>query len=149
MSSDHCVKFHRLEQESKHKSHGYQRASMYQEIIHYNSEAQHGMAERRSGFEPLPLWYFVCYAPAHWRCSVWTRFRAPGGCPGASISVVCALGGFLLRPRWVPCWIVCAWCLHGTGCGVMHVWCLGKMHVSHPGWGVIFGGSCCVVSLRW
>ena len=25
----------------------------------------------------------------------------------------------LSRPRWVPCPCVCAWCLGGTGCGVM------------------------------
>ena len=25
----------------------------------------------------------------------------------------------LSRPRWVPCPCVCAWCLSGTGCGVM------------------------------
>ena len=40
-----------------------------------------------------------------------------GGCPGASISVVCAQGGFPLRPQWVPCCFI--WCLGGTGCGVM------------------------------
>ena len=31
-------------------------------------------------------------------------FWAPGSCPGASSLVVCALGWYLLRPRWVPCW---------------------------------------------
>ena len=45
--------------------------------------------------------------------------------PRTSISVVGALCRFLLRPRWVLFWLICAWCLDGSGCGVMRVWCLG------------------------
>ena len=68
---------------------------------------------------------FVCSVPARRRCCVWASSRAPGGCPGASVSVVCALRGSLSGPRWVPCRCVCGWCLGGTGCGVMCLWCLG------------------------
>ena len=46
------------------------------------------------------------------------------GCPGASVSVVCALCGSLSRPRRVQCWRVCDWCLGGTGCGVICVVCV-------------------------
>ena len=49
----------------------------------------------------------------------WASSRAPGGCPSASVSVVCALRESLSRPRWVPCPCVCVWCLGGTGYGVM------------------------------
>ena len=31
-------------------------------------------------------------------------FWAPGSCPGALSLVVCVLGWYLLRSRWVPCW---------------------------------------------
>ena len=61
------------------------------------------------------------YAPECWLCGVWTRFWAPGVCPSALVSVVGALCKFLLRPRWVPCWFICVWCLDGTGCGLMRV----------------------------
>ena len=46
---------------------------------------------------------FVCYCPARWR--VGASSGAPGGCPGASVSVVCALRGSLSCPWWVlrPC----------------------------------------------
>ena len=40
-------------------------------------------------------------------------------CPGASLLVVRALGWYLLRPRWLPCWLICAWRTGGTQCGVM------------------------------
>ena len=42
-----------------------------------------------------------------------------GGCPGASVSVVCARRGSLSHPRCVPYLSVCVWCLGGTGCGVL------------------------------
>ena len=51
--------------------------------------------------------------------------------------------------RWVPCCFILAWCLGGTGCGVMRVWSPGEMHVQRPGWGVAICGSCSVVGLRW
>ena len=53
---------------------------------------------------------------ARQRFSVWTCFRAPGSCPGASSLVVYALGWCLLCPRWMPCWLICAWCTGGTRC---------------------------------
>ena len=62
---------------------------------------------------------FVFPVPARRRCCVWASSRAPGGCPGASVSVVCALRGSLSGPRWVPCRCVCGWCLGGTGCGAV------------------------------
>ena len=31
---------------------------------------------------------------------------------------------YLLRPRWVPCWLICAWCSGGTRRGLMCVWYL-------------------------
>ena len=92
---------------------------------------------------------FVCYVPARWRCRVWASSRALGGCPGTSVSVVCALLGSLSRPWLVPCPCVCAWCLSGTACGVMCMWCVGWMPVQRPGWGVAVCGSCSVVGLRW
>ena len=52
-----------------------------------------------------------------------TRYTPAHQCK--SISVVCALRGSLPRPRWVPCCHVYGWCLGGTGCGVMCVWCPG------------------------
>ena len=62
---------------------------------------------------------FVCYGPERRCCRVWASSRPPGGCPGSSVSVVCALRGSLSGRRWVPCPCVCVWCLGGTGCGVM------------------------------
>ena len=61
-------------------------------------------------------------------------FRAPGSCPGASSSAVCALGWYLLRPRWVPCWLICAWRAGGTRCGVCVVSSLAAC--AAPNWGV-------------
>ena len=61
--------------------------------------------------------WLVCYSPARRRCCFWASSRASGSCPGASVSVVCALRGSLSRPRWEPC--PCVWCLGGTGGGVM------------------------------
>ena len=51
---------------------------------------------------------FACYGPARRRCRVWASSRVPGGCAGASVSVVCALRGSLSRQRWVPCPFLCA-----------------------------------------
>ena len=64
---------------------------------------------------------FLCSVPVRQCCCVWASLRVPGGFPGASVSVVCALRGSLSRPRWVPCCCICGWCLGSTGCGVMCV----------------------------
>ena len=91
-------------------------------------------------------------------CSFWLlcastpALRCLGVIPGGGLprrldlSCVCVLRGSLLRPQWVPC---CSWCLGGTGCGVMCVWCPGEMHVQWPGWGVAVCGPCSAVSLHW
>ena len=55
----------------------------------------------------------VCYGLVCRRCRVWASSRAPGGCPGVSVSVVCALRGSLSRSRWEPGPCVCVWCLGG------------------------------------
>ena len=66
----------------------------------------------------------ACPGLAPQRFSVQTCFQAPGSCPGASSLVVCALGWYLLHLRWVPCWLICAWCTGGTRCGFMCMWYL-------------------------
>ena len=58
------------------------------------------------------IYFLVCYVLALRQCCVWTCCSAPGDCPGASISVWCALGEFMLCPRWVSCWHS----LHGDAC---------------------------------
>ena len=73
---------------------------------------------------------FLCSVPVRQCCCVWASLRVPGGFPGASVSVVCALRGSLSRPRWVPCRRVCGWCLVGTGCGVRCLHLLGCTHKS-------------------
>ena len=44
--------------------------------------------------------------------------------PYMGLLVVCALGRYLLRPRWVLCWLICACRNGGTRCGVICVWYL-------------------------
>ena len=88
---------------------------------------------------------FVCSVPSRRRCGVWASSRAPGGCPGASVSVVGVLHGSLSRPRWVLCRCVYGWCLGGTGFGVSC--CLDACAAAWLGFAVC--GSCSVVDLRW
>ena len=69
-----------------------------------------------SGFgrSQTPLVLFLasqCAGAAVFGCA-----PAPGGCPGASVSVIFAQGRSLSRPRCVLCCRVCDWCLGTVAC---------------------------------